>query len=75
VGVLRIENAIATLQLSRAHESCFALELAMLAVFVASVALFRWYLASLESHPAALRQRPGERGATADPAAPDSLTL
>jgi hydrogenase-4 membrane subunit HyfE len=75
VGALRIENAIATLQLSRAHESSFALELAMLAVFVATVALFRWYLASLKSQPEALRDRPGERGAPADQAAPDSLTL
>ncbi|HEU4579507.1 MAG TPA: hypothetical protein VFS67_14700 [Polyangiaceae bacterium] len=66
VGALRIENAIAILQLSGSHESSFALELALLAVFVATVALFRWYLASLESQPTA----PSELES-----APDSLTL
>lgn len=72
VGALRIENAIATLQLSRAHESSLVLELAMLAVFVATVALFRWYLASLESSELAAQQ---ERHAPANERAPDSLTL
>jgi hydrogenase-4 membrane subunit HyfE len=66
VGVLRIENAIATLQLSRTHEASFAFDLALLAVFVATVALFRWYLPSLESQPAVL---------SAAESAPDSLTL
>lgn len=70
MGALRIENAIATLQLSRPHESSFALELALLAVFAATVALFRWYLASWEAPDAAAAARARERES-----APDSLTL
>lgn len=67
VGVLRIENAIATLELSGDHESPFALQLALLAVFVATAGLFRWYLAMLEPFdPAAAPERES---------APDSLTL
>lgn len=76
VGALRIENAIATLQLSRAHESSLVLELAMLAVFVATVTLFRWYLSSLEaSEPSEQQEGPGVRGGPANERAPDSPTL
>ena len=72
VGALRIENAIATLQLSGAHQSSLALDLAMLAVFVATVALFRWYLSTLEAvAPAASADCSG----TDHESAPDSLTL
>jgi hydrogenase-4 membrane subunit HyfE len=70
VGALRIENAIATLQLSEHHEASFALDLAMLAVFVATVALFRWYLSTLEA------AEPGASATGSDhETAPDSLTL
>ena len=69
VGALRIENAIATLQLSRAHESSFALELSMFAVFLGTVALFRWYLAS-GGGPELGSGSEEERES-----APDSLTL
>ena len=49
VGALRIENAVAMLELSGDHETPFVLQLALLAVFVATIGLFRWYLATLGS--------------------------
>jgi hydrogenase-4 component E len=49
-GVLRIENAIALLELGGEHHPASpAIQLGMLAVFVATVALFRGYLIAL--HP------------------------
>jgi hydrogenase-4 membrane subunit HyfE len=63
VGALRIENSIALLELSGAHHASFWLRLAVLGIFLATVAFFRWYLVSLES-PARERE-----------SAPDSLTL
>lgn len=48
VGALRIENTIALLELGgKRHESHFAIQLGLLAVFIATVALFRWYLTIL----------------------------
>jgi hydrogenase-4 membrane subunit HyfE len=76
VGALRIENAIAILELSQTHESSTVLELAMLGLFLATVGLFRWYLANLQASDSAAPQAgPGVRGAPANEPAPDSLTL
>lgn len=48
IGVLRIENAIALLELGDArHATPFALQLGLVAIFVATVGLFRWYLQTL----------------------------
>ena len=63
VGALRIENSIALLELSDDQHPPPALQLALLGVFVATVAFFRWYLATL-------RAPEGERESS-----PDSLTL
>lgn len=66
MGALRIENAIALLELgSTRHESPLAISLAVFAVFVTTVALFRWYLSTLGPHagPAA-SQNPDAEGPT-----------
>lgn len=48
VGALRIENAIALFELGgEAHHQTLAVRLGQLAVYVVTVALFRWYLTSL----------------------------
>lgn len=53
IGALRIENAIALLELGgHPHEAPLALQAGLLAVFVATVALFRWYLGALVRPPA-----------------------
>ena len=53
IGVLRIENAIALLELSsERHESIVGLELGLIGVFVLTVAFFRWYLIALDSRVA-----------------------
>jgi hydrogenase-4 membrane subunit HyfE len=62
-AVLRIENSIALLELSGGQHSPFGMQLGMLAIFVATIGFFRWYLATLEASE-------GQREA-----APDSLTL
>jgi len=62
-AVLRIENSIALLELSGGQHSPFGLQLGMLAIFVATIGFFRWYLATLETSEGQLE------------AAPDSLTL
>jgi len=48
VGVLRIENSIVLLELSDQDHSAIGLELAMLAIFVATLGFFCWYLATLK---------------------------
>jgi len=63
VGALRIENSIALLELSGEQRASLGLRIAMLGVFLATLAFFRWYLVSLES-PATERE-----------SAPDSLSL
>lgn len=63
VGALRIENSIALLELSGEERASLGIRIAMLGIFVATLAFFRWYLVSLES-PAKERE-----------SAPDSLTL
>jgi hydrogenase-4 membrane subunit HyfE len=58
VGALRIENSIALLELGGArHEPPLLLQLALLAVFVATVGYFRWSLKGLHEADA---QRPAE---------------
>lgn len=47
VGVLRIENGIALLELSSGHHSSIVIQLGLTAVLVATVALFCWYLTRL----------------------------
>jgi hydrogenase-4 membrane subunit HyfE len=63
IGALRVENSIALLELSGDHHSSFGLQLAMLAILVATIGFFRWYLATLEAS-----ESEGE-------SAPDGLTL
>jgi hydrogenase-4 membrane subunit HyfE len=63
IGALRIENSIALLELSGDHHSSLGLQLAMLAILLATIGFFRWYLATLEA---------SENEAES---APDSLTL
>lgn len=49
IGVLRIENGIALLELGGArHEVAPGVRLGLLAVFLLTVACFRWYLVTLE---------------------------
>jgi hydrogenase-4 membrane subunit HyfE len=64
VGALRIENAIALLELSGNDHPALGLQLALLAIFSATLGLFCWYLATLKE--------PGEESAES---APDSLSL
>jgi hydrogenase-4 component E len=63
VGVLRIENSIALLELSGEQRASLGMRFALLGIFLATVTFFRWYLVSLES-PAHDREP-----------APDSLSL
>ncbi len=45
IGALRIENAIALLELGgEKHESPLGVQLGFLGVFIATIAFFRWYL-------------------------------
>lgn len=61
IGVLRIENAIALLELgSKRHESIVGLELGLIGVFVLTVAFFRWYLIALDSRAGAARPADSE---------------
>lgn len=53
IGALRIENGIALLELGAEEEhSPLGVQLGLLAVFIATVAFFRWYLATLPSNTA-----------------------
>ncbi|HKO89623.1 MAG TPA: hypothetical protein VJU61_00630 [Polyangiaceae bacterium] len=63
VGVLRIENSIALLELSGEQRASLGMRFALLSIFLTTLAFFRWYLVSLES-PAKERE-----------SAPDSLSL
>jgi hydrogenase-4 component E len=63
VGVLRIENSIVLLELSGEQRASLGVRFALLGIFLATVAFFRWYLVSLES--------PADDGESA----PDSLSL
>lgn len=47
VGALRIENAIALFELADAHHSSVGVRMGQTAVYLASIALFRWYLVHL----------------------------
>lgn len=50
IGALRVENAIALLELGgERHESPVGVRLGLVAVFIATVGFFRWYLASFGS--------------------------
>jgi hydrogenase-4 membrane subunit HyfE len=50
IGALRIENAIALLELGgKRHESPVGVQLGLLAIFIATIAFFRWHLISLGS--------------------------
>jgi len=64
VGALRIENAIVLLELSGNDHPALGLQLAMLAIFVATLGFFCWYLATLKE--------PAEESLES---APDSLSL
>jgi hydrogenase-4 membrane subunit HyfE len=52
VGALRIENAIAALELAIGHAASLGLQLALLCIFVLTIGLFRWYLAALPASEA-----------------------
>lgn len=47
IGAIRIENAIAVLELSQRHEGDPALRLAQTALVIGTVLMFRWYLRTL----------------------------
>jgi hydrogenase-4 membrane subunit HyfE len=48
IGALRIENAIALMELGgEQHETPLAVQLGLLGTFVATIAFFRWYLTML----------------------------
>lgn len=66
VGALRIENSIALLELGgKHHDWPLAIQLGLLAVFMATVAFFRWYLITLTSnHVAQVEQGAGVEGPT-----------
>lgn len=64
IGVLRIENAIALLELSSGHHSSLLIQLGLTAVLVLTVALFCWYLT-----------RMGAQAAEAPPVDTDGSTL
>lgn len=64
VGVLRIENGIALLELSSGYHSSILIQLSLTAVLVLMVALFCWYLT-----------RMGARAMHAPPVDPDGSTL
>ncbi len=49
IGLLRIENAIALFELGGEPEPALGIQLAQVAVVVATIALFRWYLKSVSS--------------------------
>ncbi len=52
IGVLRIENGIALLELGgERHEVAPGVRLGLMAVFLLTVACFRWYLVTLEAVP------------------------
>lgn len=53
VGALRIENAIALFELADAHHSSVGVRMGQTAVYLASIALFRWYLVHLAGEPEA----------------------
>jgi hydrogenase-4 component E len=54
VGALRVENAVALFELSGGpHEGSVAVHLGQIAVLVASVLLFRWYLSHTSPSPTA----------------------
>lgn len=53
IGALRVENAIALLELGGDHHATGpGVQLGLLAVFIATVAYFRWYLGALVGGPA-----------------------
>jgi hydrogenase-4 component E len=64
VGVLRVENGVALLELSSGHHSSVLIQLGLTAVLVATVALFCWYLT-----------RMGARAPEAPPVDTDGSTL
>lgn len=67
IGVLRIENAIALLELGgTGHELPLGLQLGLLTAFMATVAYFRWYLANLS---------PGRADDTLEHSGPEGPTL
>jgi|JI10StandDraft_1071094.scaffolds.fasta_scaffold43818_2 hydrogenase-4 membrane subunit HyfE len=67
VGALRIENAIALLELGgERHEQPLAIQVGMLGVFIATIAFFRFYLRTLDPRALAANE-----GATA----PEGPTL
>lgn len=53
VGALRIENAIALFELADAHHSSVGVRMGQTAVYLGSIALFRWYLVHLAGEPEA----------------------
>jgi hydrogenase-4 membrane subunit HyfE len=67
IGVLRIENAIALLELGgTGHAQPLGLQLGLLMAFVATVAYFRWYLTVLD---------PGGVASTVEHSGPEGPTL
>jgi len=69
IGALRIENALALLELGGEHHATsLGVQLGLFAVYVATVALFRWYLAALgPAGPAAASAPPALTGGEAVP--------
>lgn len=67
IGALRLENAVALLELGDTrHERSLGVHLALVCVYVATVAFFRWYLATLT---------PTDEKSSAEPADSEGPTL
>jgi hypothetical protein len=66
VGALRIENSVALLELGgKHHDWPLAIQCGLLAVFLATIAFFRWYLITLaSSHVVEVGQGAGVDGPT-----------
>lgn len=65
VGALRIENAIALLELGGArHEQPLGVQIGLTLVLLATIAFFRWYLRTLDPGDAPLAADPGPEGPT-----------
>jgi hydrogenase-4 membrane subunit HyfE len=65
IGALRIENAIALVELGgKRHEAPLGVQLGLLGVFLATVGLFRWYLRTIDPAAAPIDPAPGSERPT-----------
>lgn len=65
IGALRFENAIALLELSgKPHEQPLGIRISFLAVFLTTIAFFRWYLATLDTSGSGVQRASSAEGPT-----------